>query len=406
MERLRARGIPTNAAELRKRYAIAEGQADITALWLEAIEPFDTPDYVAASNGIPIVGTEGEVPLPGEPWPEEGPVEQFLARTQPTLDLLHHAAAQEGEVRFPVKYEDGMSALLPHVQKLRGAARLLQLDAQRCAWHGDVPGTTRAMHGMFRAAASLDDEPVLISQLVRNAIQGMACRELARSLPHVSFTPDDLKLLRQDLAAAQSRVPMQQAWSGERVLGMTAFHDPQAAREMHPGRLGVHWAFIRGDDLISYLQVMAHMEAAAAEPWPAALAEVQKAEQEVKTLAGSGLDHLRHPLTLLFVPAGKAAFQAGARNDAMLAAADTAIAIELFRRQHGQLPAKLAELVPRFLDAVPTDPFDGQPLRYLLQPNEYRIYSIGTNGKDDGGLGDEKNLADIVLRVQLPASMP
>jgi hypothetical protein len=42
-------------------------------------------------------------------------------------------------------------------------------------------------------------------------------------------------------------------------------------------------------------------------------------------------------------------------------------------------------LTPEFLDAVPTDPFDGAPLRYRLLPRGYEIYSVGADGHDDGG---------------------
>jgi hypothetical protein len=41
--------------------------------------------------------------------------------------------------------------------------------------------------------------------------------------------------------------------------------------------------------------------------------------------------------------------------------------------------------VPTYLAAVPTDPFDGQPLRYKKLAKGYIVYSVGENGKDDGG---------------------
>jgi hypothetical protein len=41
----------------------------------------------------------------------------------------------------------------------------------------------------------------------------------------------------------------------------------------------------------------------------------------------------------------------------------TGLAVEAYRRQHGQYPERLEQLVPEFLPAVPVDPRDGQPLR-------------------------------------------
>ena len=70
-------------------------------------------------------------------------------------------------------------------------------------------------------------------------------------------------------------------------------------------------------------------------------------------------------------------------------------ALRLYELDSGHLPTTLDELVPRYLDAVPLDPGDSKPLRYL--PAKRAVYSINRNGdlKDDGG--DPKN--DTVLRL-------
>lgn len=69
------------------------------------------------------------------------------------------------------------------------------------------------------------------------------------------------------------------------------------------------------------------------------------------------------------------------RRDAAL----TAIALELYRRRHGAYPARLDDLVPNFLPALPIDRFDGQPLRYLLTDDGPLLYSVGADRIDDGG---------------------
>jgi hypothetical protein len=64
----------------------------------------------------------------------------------------------------------------------------------------------------------------------------------------------------------------------------------------------------------------------------------------------------------------------------------TAIALKRYQLRHGNLPPNLSALVPEFLPAVPLDPVDGNPLHY--RPNgdgTYLLYSVGSNGKDDGG---------------------
>jgi hypothetical protein len=41
--------------------------------------------------------------------------------------------------------------------------------------------------------------------------------------------------------------------------------------------------------------------------------------------------------------------------------------------------------VPAYLDALPIDPFSGEPMRYRATGTEYVVYSVGINGKDEGG---------------------
>ncbi|MCR9119854.1 MAG: general secretion pathway protein GspG, partial [bacterium] len=76
------------------------------------------------------------------------------------------------------------------------------------------------------------------------------------------------------------------------------------------------------------------------------------------------------------------------------------LAIELYRREHGKLPAELSDLVPDFLDEVPIDPFTGDPLIYRVDEDAIVIYSVGRNGVDDGGVvNKEGEPLDHVVRV-------
>jgi len=64
----------------------------------------------------------------------------------------------------------------------------------------------------------------------------------------------------------------------------------------------------------------------------------------------------------------------------------TAIALKRYALRHGHPPDQLADLVPDFLTALPTDLMDGQPMRYRLNPDgTFVLYSVGENLHDDGG---------------------
>lgn len=59
-----------------------------------------------------------------------------------------------------------------------------------------------------------------------------------------------------------------------------------------------------------------------------------------------------------------------------------------------QVPESLEELVPKYLDAVPKDPFTGAPIGYNAEKG--LIYSVGLDLKDDGGRETEVPLSDIL----------
>lgn len=65
-----------------------------------------------------------------------------------------------------------------------------------------------------------------------------------------------------------------------------------------------------------------------------------------------------------------------------------ALAIRLFEAEHGELPDSLNELVPVYLDSIPNDPFHvaAYPIKYDLSEKSPRLYSLGRNLIDDGGV--------------------
>ena len=64
----------------------------------------------------------------------------------------------------------------------------------------------------------------------------------------------------------------------------------------------------------------------------------------------------------------------------------TAIALELYRRQHGDYPKRLDELTPLLLPAVPADRITGDPIKYRLVNGHPLLYSVGDDRQDDGGV--------------------
>ena len=74
----------------------------------------------------------------------------------------------------------------------------------------------------------------------------------------------------------------------------------------------------------------------------------------------------------------------------------------------GSLAESLDVLAPTWIAQIPTDPFDGRPLRYQRSSSGYVVYSVGPDQQDYGGQkkedarktqNEEKQAYDITFTV-------
>jgi hypothetical protein len=64
----------------------------------------------------------------------------------------------------------------------------------------------------------------------------------------------------------------------------------------------------------------------------------------------------------------------------------TVIALKRYQLREGKMPKDLAALVPAYLDDLPRDLVNGQPLRYRLNTDgSFVLYSVGEDARDDRG---------------------
>jgi len=121
----------------------------------------------------------------------------------------------------------------------------------------------------------------------------------------------------------------------------------------------------------------------------------------IRGLAPSRVGHsslffrTRDPIGLIcaspYASACEGVLVTAACRDATLRGMAAFCAVKAYQAKHGRLPKTLAELVPDYLPNVPTDPFDGKPLRYLrnhvpgLPAGAWAVYSISQGFVDEGG---------------------
>ncbi len=63
----------------------------------------------------------------------------------------------------------------------------------------------------------------------------------------------------------------------------------------------------------------------------------------------------------------------------------TDLAIRAYKQDHGEYSANLELLAPDYLSQVPLDPFSNKPFQYRRGVSDFVLYSIGSDGVDNGG---------------------
>lgn len=403
LERIYAAGEPVTADHLDAFYLDPPADRDATQLWLEAIEALDTPELRSNGTDSPLVLDANELLPVDTPWPEMSAVEQLLDKYQEPLAKMHRAAKFGGTARYPVNFGGG-AMQLPHLPQLRGAVGLLALEAEVAARRHNARAVAETLGTIFAAARSLEDEPTLVSQLVRLAIDSLARGQLERHLPDIQFSDGDLAAIDRQLAADDYSTSFHRAMLGARAESLKYFDNPALLGASAPSSVS---AVFRPGDQIVYLKSMEKFIAAFEFNGPALRDAIDDAENQVRQFANEPLARVRYPISFAILPAIDPYPEAVDRGIAYRDSSRVALAIERFRLRHHELPQMLDALVPEFMPEVPLDPFDGQPLRYRVEATEYKVYSIGGDGIDQGGQtvtlpqASGRSLEDLVFRVRL-----
>jgi hypothetical protein len=336
-----------------------------------------------------------------------GVLGQFVGQASADLEAIE-TALQRPHSQFPVRYEDNVSALLPHLGELKWFARVLTLRAHvRLAANEPTPALADILTAL-NLADTVKNEPVLISQIVRQSMIDFTLQAIWEGLANRVWTGEQIQSLQDRLAGIDMLNAYRASMRGERIFGMDLCDIAERDRNLQalgapdgssnaPGLLemiGNHapkgW-YVYNKTVIARLHTDYSLPAIDPVMRRYHVAKIDGYHAEIEgAIAG---DMKLFLARLVFPAVGKAA-QRFARAHTSLDQAVTACALERHRLAHNGYPATLAELAPDYLTAVPHDIMDGQPLRYRLEDGKFTLYSIGVNGTDDGGQTAFKEVQD------------
>ena len=357
-------------------------------------------------------------------------VAELLQRQAGTLELLREACARPG-CRFIRDWSrPSISMLLPEIQEMRQAARLLALAARREAADGDAAGALRDVVCIQRLGMHAAGEPILVCGLVGQAIDTLALQTLADVLPRLK--KQDLPLLDgpavRDLVG--SPLSYRRHFLGEEAFGLAMFGDlatggpgmstlallnglnapPGDESPLAEPLSLLYRCFLLPADIAGY---RSHMEryqqllaGTATAPAYSELTKQLDGLSDASTLRQAGI------VTSLVAPALSNVLTSELKGRVLHRAAEVLVAVTRARLAGGAALDTVETLVPENLPAVPRDPFtDGKPLLATAADGGWIVWSVGPDGENDGGpppAGAEAKPGndDVGLRMAVSAAMP
>jgi len=385
IDAIRTAGYPVTCSELDEWYKIPDNVENAAYTIIDALSYYKPWDK-EKSKSLPVVG-QAELPARTEALDEETKalITQYVADNNEALKLLHAGASIE-HCRYPIDLSAGFDTISPYLSEMRKAVMLLKLEAILQAENGEGKSAILSTISIFGIARSLAREPSTISQMVRSACQSLATSTIEYCINRVELTDEQLVKLIEGVHNSECISDMSCAFVGERCMGLSFFEAPES---MNPDSidgipvrpiLELYKAVCLADaDAIIYLDIMDGYIKATRLP-PHKRQEVLKAI-DTRLQSTSQIHILLHTI----MPGLSRITSIELRTIAYLRTARTALAVQRYRLAAGKLPDALADFVPAYLDAVPTDPFDGNELRYKKLEPGFVVYSIGEDLSDDGG---------------------
>jgi len=301
------------------------------------------------------------------------------------------------------------SVAFPHFSPLREFTRLLSAEALWRKRKGDLSGAIDSCAAALRLTRRIGDEPSLIAFLLQGVFFSISMGTIQRVLEDADPPPQAYQALLRELQAWDIDRDFVRALQMERVfvIGICDWiREKVSRREInelvgHADRTELS-VWLKGKaNLIAQneLMVLRHLRQAIAfarKGVPYDLAQIdrwekawEQATNKGRTIFDLGAQKVTwHPYALaaFLSPTLSTVFRKVATYHALQRLGETAIALWLYRKEHGRYPENLSALVPRYLPSVPADPFDGKPLRYRREGTGFRLWSIGQDRKDDGGV--------------------
>ncbi|EEF58347.1 hypothetical protein [Pedosphaera parvula] len=307
----------------------------------------------------------------------------------------------------------------------RHVAQSFLADEMENLHHGHPAAALEDVEEIIALISLNKDEPTLPVQMMRNAIANLGLFATWELMQSPDLNEEMLSRLQRewqeiDLFAALEKgflgeraygyemLTMLQTYSGANVRRLFAF-STVAGSNVPPAP--IDWSEVwddhivfplykmtsSDDDGLFYLKSMQNVLDSArmlksSVPWPTVKVIVTNQVHETDKTFARDKFH-RYRFSELANPNYSRAMELVVHAETLRRLTITAIALKRYQLGHGAWPNELKLLTPGILSEVPIDPMSGKPVCYRFSPDGHCVlYSVGEDGRDDGGVGGGKDL--------------
>lgn len=387
-------GLPSDLETYQRQ---VDPDSNAAGLYLEAItawsalEKADHPVSQALLSGMGPNGLSAEYDV--------NAAERDLAKAELVIKKLDAAAAQP-DLCFDTRYSDGMYALFPELAPLRNFVKLRCLRALVFANRGKFDEAYAELAKASTISRQLSqDNPTLIGLLVQIAGRAITLRGLEQVLCLQGRNPEAVTHADLVLKSLGDAPNFHRALRGEYAssLGtMQLLADPKHREDLLKAagngfgeessrtptveeRL-VGWPSVRYQMMASLVKFYRgiYTELPEATPSGTKLLKAAQAVDDRQAAAGAPTDFLTRSLMPVFAGAAGAVVKDVANVRLM-----ELLALNLSRQRGVEIPVDF-----------PNDPFSDKPFLGKVTADGFRVWSVGRNGIDDGGILKGNNDSD------------
>jgi len=319
------------------------------------------------------------------------------------------AAAKLPDFQVPEISISNFNESWPYLAEWKRLARLAEVRVNVLFHNGqDKEAFDQIVNHILIGRRMQNAHGPLIDYLVGTAVRSMGLSQMQHWVGKTHLTPDQLKdYIRQlGLNPDEEGIAFANTIKGEyqfQVESLDAMHQGKTTNSDSSSHYPrpVRWLPLFNFSQTKALFAQEDLKLVQAAPHhfnEANVADMESRPNLVSMyLSGNAVGQIMYYMSM---PAVIPSLAKKSQGDVQLQATRTIFALRAYQLTHGNLPSDLSALVPEFLDAMPIDDFDGQPLRY--SPDRKIVYSVGQNLKDDGGNdsrpGPSNRPLDLVYR--------